>query len=160
MLFIEGSRYVGLILFEEGLDLFSPLLELSLQSIPDHFSGRASPRATRHVFAPARARPDLSARPKILTRAHPRRSPTPHGPKSSDLLCASVVSLERRGCRRPPRCPATVPPRPRTVPQPRHPRAASSRSSAAHAPRGPAAACRLVEAQPARRAARPPRAIP
>ena len=27
--FIEGSRYVGLILFEEGLDLFSPLVESS-----------------------------------------------------------------------------------------------------------------------------------
>jgi hypothetical protein len=31
--FIEGSRYVDLILFEEGLDLFSPLVELSFQSM-------------------------------------------------------------------------------------------------------------------------------
>ena len=31
--FIEGSRYVGLILFEEGLDLFSPLVESSFQSL-------------------------------------------------------------------------------------------------------------------------------
>ena len=52
MLFIEGSRYVGLILFEEGLDMFSPMLELSLQSIPDHFSGRAR-------FGPAREQPDM-----------------------------------------------------------------------------------------------------
>ena len=31
--FIEGSRYVGLILFEEGLDLFSPLVESSFWSL-------------------------------------------------------------------------------------------------------------------------------
>ena len=31
--FIEGSRYVGLILFEEGLDLFSPLVESSFRSL-------------------------------------------------------------------------------------------------------------------------------
>ena len=31
MFFIEGSRYVGLILFEEGLDIFSPLVELSFR---------------------------------------------------------------------------------------------------------------------------------
>ena len=29
MLFIEGSRYAGLILFEEGLDMFSLLVESS-----------------------------------------------------------------------------------------------------------------------------------
>ena len=32
-LFIDGSRYVGLILFEERLDLFSPLLESSFRSL-------------------------------------------------------------------------------------------------------------------------------
>ena len=31
--FNEGSRYVGLILFEEGLDLFSPLVESSFRSL-------------------------------------------------------------------------------------------------------------------------------
>src|SRR6185437_2841714 len=31
--FIEGSRYVGLILFEEGLDLFFPLMESSFRSL-------------------------------------------------------------------------------------------------------------------------------
>ena len=31
--FIEGSRYVGLILFEEGLDLFSPLVESSFRPL-------------------------------------------------------------------------------------------------------------------------------
>lgn len=31
--FIEGSRYVGLVLFEEGLDLFSPLVESSFQPL-------------------------------------------------------------------------------------------------------------------------------
>jgi len=31
--FIEGSRYIGLILFEEGLDLFSPLVESSFRSL-------------------------------------------------------------------------------------------------------------------------------
>ena len=31
--FIEGSRYVGLILFKEGLDLFSSLVELSFRSL-------------------------------------------------------------------------------------------------------------------------------
>ena len=31
--FIEGSRYIGLILFEEGLDLFSPLVESYFRSL-------------------------------------------------------------------------------------------------------------------------------
>ena len=32
-LFIEGSRYVGLILFKEGLDMFPPLVESSFRSL-------------------------------------------------------------------------------------------------------------------------------
>jgi len=31
MFFVEGSRYVGLILFQEGLDLFFPMVELSFR---------------------------------------------------------------------------------------------------------------------------------
>ena len=31
--FNEGSRYVGLILFEEGLDLFFPLVKLSFRAL-------------------------------------------------------------------------------------------------------------------------------
>jgi len=30
---IEGSRYVGLVLFKEGLNLFSPLVELSFRPL-------------------------------------------------------------------------------------------------------------------------------
>lgn len=33
MFFIEGSRYVGLILFEKGLDLFFPPVESSFRSL-------------------------------------------------------------------------------------------------------------------------------
>ena len=33
MFLIEGLRYVGLVLFEEGLDLFSPLMESSFRAL-------------------------------------------------------------------------------------------------------------------------------